>query len=124
MDHKGCTVYCAVLLITNLCYSLCCNERTEFAYLIVFEMVLFAEVIYSGILLITFIDNMKDKPKDYSILFISIMIAWLILVMDLLFRAVYEDKHKEERHEKLQEMVRVHHETCEKHELEIVKYEG
>ena len=45
------------------------------------------------------------------------MIAWLVLVMDLMFRGIYEDKNKEERHEKLKELVRVHHETCEKHDL-------
>lgn len=67
---------------------------------------------------------MKDKQKDYSILFISIMIAWMVLLMDLLFRAIYEDKRKEERHAKLKEFVRAHHETCEKHDLGLeVNYE-
>lgn len=61
-------------------------------------MTLFAEIIYSGFLLITFINGMKEKSKDYCILFISIFIAWQMLVMDLIFRASFEDKLHEERH--------------------------
>jgi hypothetical protein len=71
--------------------------------------VLAAEIIYSGTLLIMFINNMTDKPKDYSILFISIMIAWQILVMDLIFRAGYEDREKEDRFKELEEKIELLH---------------
>ena len=62
------------------------------AELIVYQMVLSAEIIYNGKLLILFINNLEEKPKDYSILYISLVIANQILVMDLMFRAAYEDR--------------------------------
>lgn len=33
------------------------------------------------------------------------MIAWQVLVMDLLFRAAYEEKEKQSKHEELERMV-------------------
>jgi hypothetical protein len=39
-----------------------------------------------------FVNNLEAKPKDYSILLVSIAIANQILIMDLIFRAAYEDK--------------------------------
>ena len=62
------------------------------AELIVYQMFLSAEIIYNGKLLILFINNLEEKPKDYSILYISLVIANQILVMDLMFRAAYEDR--------------------------------
>lgn len=98
MDYKGCALYCTVLLVNNLNYSLICNTRGDFPLLVLFTICLFAEIIYSGTLLITLINNLKDEPKDYSILFVSIQIACGALVMDLLFRYAYEEKEKESRH--------------------------
>jgi hypothetical protein len=106
----GCIEYCFVLLLSNFIYSSICNEKGELAYLIVFEIVLFAEIIYDGTLLMTFIDNLTEKPKEYSILFVSITIAWEILVMDLIFRAVFEDREKLEKRLQLEEMVISHYE--------------
>ena len=62
------------------------------AELIVYQTVLSGETIYNRTLLILFVNNLEEKPKDYSILYISIMIANQILVMDLMFRAAYEDR--------------------------------
>lgn len=64
--------------------------------MIVYEMVLFGEIIYEGNLILLFISNLQEKPKDYSILLISIMIANQVLIMDLVFRAAYEDREREE----------------------------
>jgi hypothetical protein len=90
MDYAGCCLYTVVILITNLNYSLLCNIKGDLPILIFYEIVLFAEVIYNGSLLIKFVGELTDKPKDYSILFVSIFIAWQMLVMDLLFRGAYE----------------------------------
>jgi hypothetical protein len=57
------------------------------------------EVVYSGDLLMVFIENMEGVPKDESILLISIIIANQILTMDLMFRAAYEDKEREKERE-------------------------
>jgi len=70
------------------------------AGLIAYEIVLFAEIIYNGNLLLIFVNNLEAKPKDYSILFISIAIANQVLIMDLLFRAAYEEKEREEQFKK------------------------
>jgi hypothetical protein len=72
MEYQGCVLYSLTLLLTNLNYSLICNTRGEMPLLVLFTIVLFAEIIYDGMLLVTFINNLKEKPKDYSILFISI----------------------------------------------------
>ena len=62
------------------------------AELIVYQTVLSGETIYNRTLLILFVNNLEEKPKDYSILYISLVIANQILVMDLMFRAAYEDR--------------------------------
>ena len=54
-----------------------------------------------GNLILTFISNLAEKPKDYSILLVSIIIANQVLIMDLIFRAAYEDREREEEKEKL-----------------------
>ncbi len=87
-----------------------CNTHGDLPILVVFLICLFAEIIYSGTLLITFIKDLRDEPKDYSILFVSIQIACGVLVMDLLFRCAYEEKEKELRHKELEQMVLEHHE--------------
>lgn len=83
-------------MLTTLNYSLICNTRAERGELVVYEMVLFGEIIYEGNLILLFISNLHEKPKDYSILLISIMIANQVLIMDLIFRAAYEDREREE----------------------------
>lgn len=112
MEYKGCILYSVTLLLTNLNYSLICNNRGDLPLLVVFMIVLFAEIIYNGTLLITFINELKEKPKDYSILFVSILIAWEVLVMDLMFRGAYEEKEKDLRHQELEHLVLKHHEKC------------
>jgi hypothetical protein len=112
MEYSACCLYSVVLLLTNLNYSLMCNTRGDLVLLVVFEIVLFAEIIYNGTLLIKFINDLSEKPKDYSILFISILIAWQILVMDLIFRGAYEEREKDGRHEELEKMVHEHHRIC------------
>jgi hypothetical protein len=115
MDYAGCCLYSVVILLTNLNYSVLCNIKGDFPLLIFYEIVLFAEIIYNGTLLIRFIDELKDNPKakDYSILFVSIFIAWQILVMDLLFRGAYEDKQKHKKHHELHRMVVEHRDVCD-----------
>jgi hypothetical protein len=49
--------------------------------------------------MILFINNLDAKPKDYSILLISLVIANQVLIMDLMFRAAYEDREREEEKE-------------------------
>lgn len=105
MTYTGCCLYTVVLLLTNLNYSLMCNVSGDIPLLIVFESILFAQIVYNGTLLIKFVNNLTEKPKDYSILFVSILIAWQILVMDLIFRTAYEERQKTRRHHKLKAMV-------------------
>jgi hypothetical protein len=115
MYYGGCIEYCITLLLSNYIYSSICSEKGELPFLIIFEIVLFAEIIYDGLLLISFINHLEAKPKDYSILFISVMIAWEVLVMDLIFRAVYEDREKAERLNEIEEKIHEHHSKCKLH---------
>lgn len=95
VQYSACCLNVTQIVLTNLNYSLICNTKAVLAELALYERFLFAEVIYSGDLLMVFIENMKGVPKDESILLISILIANQILTMDLLFRAGYEDKERE-----------------------------
>jgi hypothetical protein len=61
--------------------------------------VLFGEVVYNGHLFLLFINNLEGTEKDYSILLISLVISNQILIMDLIFRAAYEDREREEEAE-------------------------
>jgi hypothetical protein len=36
-----------------------------------------------------FVNTLDEKPKDYSIVFVSIAIANQVLIMDLIFRAAH-----------------------------------
>ena len=99
VQYDGCCINATQIILTNLNYSLVCNTKAHLAELIIYEIVLFAEIIYNGTLLILFINNLDAKPKDYSILLISIAIANQILIMDLIFRAGYEEKEKEKEEE-------------------------
>jgi hypothetical protein len=92
--YDGCILNSIQILLTNLNYSLICNTKAHLAELILYEIVLFGEIIYNGNLLLLFVNNLEDKPKDYSILYISIAIANQILIMDLVFRAAYEEREK------------------------------
>lgn len=87
-----------VITLTNLNYSLLCNVKGDLPVVVVCEIALFAEILYNGTLLIKLIGQLEGQPKDYSILFISIFIAWQMLVMDLLFRGVFEEREKQEKH--------------------------
>lgn len=91
---EGCSLNVTQLLLTNLNYSLICNTKAHRAELTIYELVLFGEIIYNGKLLVLFVNNLESKPKDYAILLISIIIANQILMMDLIFRAAYEDRER------------------------------
>lgn len=83
-------------------------------------IVMFAEIIYSGELLVHFVTQLEEHPKskDRSILFVSIMIAWLILVMDLNFRAIYEEPHMHHKVKKIHHKIHEHNKTCKHHKHE------
>jgi hypothetical protein len=98
--YDGCCLNVTQIVMTILNYSLICNTRAERGELVVYELVLFGEIIYEGNLILIFITSLAEKPKDYSILFISILIANQVLIMDLIFRAAYEDREREEQAEK------------------------
>jgi hypothetical protein len=100
INYTGCCINVAQIFLTILNYSLICNTRAERAELVVYELVLFGEIIYEGNLILIFIRGLAEKPKDYSILFISILIANQVLIMDLIFRAAYEDREREQEAEK------------------------
>lgn len=92
MDHTGCCLNVVQIILTNLNFSLLCNTKAHRVELVIYEMILFAEIVYNANLLILFIGDLEGKVKDYSILLISIMIANQILIMDLIFRAAHEEK--------------------------------
>jgi hypothetical protein len=100
IQYTGCCLNMTQIMLTTLNFSLICNTRAETAELVVYELVLFGEIIYEGNLILLFISNLVDKPKDYSILLISIMIANQVLIMDLIFRAAYEDREREQEAER------------------------
>lgn len=59
-------------------------------------MVLFGEIIYNGSLLVKYVNTLEGKSKDLSILYLSLMIANQMLMMDLIFRGAYEERVQEE----------------------------
>jgi hypothetical protein len=95
--YDGCVLNTVQILLTNLNYSLICNTKADTAELAVYLLTLFGEVIYNGNLMLMFINHLEEKPKDYSILYVSIVIANQVLIMDLLFRAAFEDKEREQK---------------------------
>lgn len=101
VQYTGCCLNVTQIVLTNLNYSIICNTKAVLAELALYELVLFAEVVYAGDLLMVFIQNMEGVPKDESILLVSIIIANQILVMDLMFRAAYEEKEREMEKEEL-----------------------
>jgi hypothetical protein len=96
VDYTGCCINVTQILLTNLNFSLLCNTKAHKFELAVYEIILFGEIIYNGNLLVLFIGSLEGKEKDLSILLISIIIANQILIMDLIFRAGYEDREREE----------------------------
>lgn len=82
--------------MTNINYSLICNTKAEPMELFIYEAVIFGEIFYNGDLIIIFIEGMEGKEKDMAIIFISLVLANQVLIMDLIFRAAYEDKEREE----------------------------
>jgi hypothetical protein len=99
VDYNGCVLNSTQLLLSLLNYSLLCNTKADRAEFYAYMCVLFAEIIYNGNLLLVFISNLEGQPKEESILLISITVANLILIMDLLFRAAFEEKLREEEKE-------------------------
>jgi hypothetical protein len=55
MDYTGCCLYSVVILLTNLNYSVLCNPKGDLPLLIFYEIVLFAEIVYNGSLLLQFV---------------------------------------------------------------------
>lgn len=51
-------MYCVALVITNYIYSALCSERGEIPFFIVIMMVMFAEIIYSGELIVHFVTQL------------------------------------------------------------------
>ena len=97
--YTGCVLNITQILLTNLNFSLICNTKAELAELVVYEAVIFGEIIYNGDLIMLFINNLEGHEKEESILLISLLIANQVLIMDLIFRAAYEDKEREEEKE-------------------------
>lgn len=85
----------AQIVMTNLLYSLAANNKSQLSEVIIYETVLFGEMIYNGSLLITFIDSLMDKQKDFGLLYMVLVITNQILIMDLIFRFGYEKNEKE-----------------------------
>lgn len=86
----------------------------------VYETILFAEMIYNGYLLIIFIDSLVDSQKDYGLLYIVLVITNQILIMDLIFRFGYlknakdkELKHTVKEYMELDHRERSHTETMQ-----------
>lgn len=77
-------------------FSLICNTKADRLEFFTYQFILFGEIIYDGHLLLYFVNHLEGSSKEYSILLLSIIIANQTLIMDLIFRAAYED------HERLQ----------------------
>lgn len=88
------------IMLTTLNYSLVCNTKAEWGEFLAIELILFGEIIYAGHLLLYSINHLEEKPKDYAVFLLTIIIANQMLMMDLIFRAAYEDREREEAHEK------------------------
>ena len=99
MEYTGCCINITQIILTNINYSLICNTKAENLELFIYEAVIFGELFYNGDLIIIFIEGMEGKEKDMAIIFISLVIANQVLIMDLIFRAAYEDKEREEEKE-------------------------
>ncbi len=85
----------AQIICTNLVYWLAANNRCQLSEVIVYELTLFAEMIYNGSLLITFIDSLEHAQKDFGLLYMVLVITNQILIMDLIYRFGYEKNEKE-----------------------------
>ena len=94
MVYKECCINVTQIFLTNFNFSLICNTKASLLEFAVYELVIFGEIIYNGTLMIMYIRNMEGVEKDLSILFISLLIANQILIMDLIFRAAYEDRER------------------------------
>lgn len=56
VSKNGCILYCVGILLTNFIYSSICYKTGELPFLVAYEMVMFAEIVYYGNLLLKFID--------------------------------------------------------------------
>jgi hypothetical protein len=64
--------------------------------------VTFGEIIFDGHLLLRSVNNLEHTSKEYAILLLSIIIANQVLIMDLIFRAAYEEReHIEAKEEEM-----------------------
>jgi hypothetical protein len=88
-----------MIMLSNLNCSLICNTKADKPELLLYEAILFAEVIYNAHLILIFINSLSHEAKDESILLVSLIIANQVLIMDLIFRAAYEDREREEQKE-------------------------
>jgi hypothetical protein len=97
--YDGCCINATQVMLTNLNFSLISNTKAYLAELILCEIILFGEIIFNGNLLLLFVNNLVEKPKDYALLYVSIAIANQMLIMDLLLRSAYEEKEAEKKKE-------------------------
>lgn len=88
----ACCLNTSVIVMTNLNCSLICNTRADKPELFLYEAIMFGELIYDANLILVFISSLEHTAKDESILLVSLMIANQVLIMDLIFRAAYEDR--------------------------------
>jgi len=102
LSYESCCIIATQLMLINLNYSFGCNQETHYAEIIVYEVTLFAEIVYNSILLVYFLSNLTGHDKDFSILLIAIMVANQILIMDFIFRAAYQKSKKQKESIKLQ----------------------
>lgn len=58
MDRAGCGEYCAALVLTNYIYSALCSSKGEIPFFVTTMIVMFAEIIYSGKLLVHFVTQL------------------------------------------------------------------
>jgi hypothetical protein len=96
LQLSTCIANIVQLFLTNLNYSFATNTKTQLSELVFYEAVLFGEIIYNGSLLVSFVSTLEGKSKDLSILYLSLMIANQMLIMDLMFRGAYEERLQEE----------------------------
>lgn len=94
-----CVVDGAGVFLTNLNLSLICNTKAHPLELWTYLAVLFAEIVTDGKLFLLFVHELHEKEKDQSILLVSLIITNQIIVMDLIFRAAYEEREREEMKE-------------------------
>ncbi len=92
LSLRECALNATQVLLTNFNFSLICNTKARPLELWVYLAILFAEIVVNGKLFLLFVVDLEGKEKDESILLVSLIIANQVLIMDLIFRAAYEEK--------------------------------